>query len=151
MSRSAPTSQATNISRATGLLTTARTMLVALVATLALTACLDHDPEFSAVWETQKAIRQKLVSPGSAEFNRSACKVAATTKDGKYRIAYVEVDSQNKLGAKLRSYGFGLVMDKKDDAAVLAAEVYAQPPKKADLIKLTQGMGDAWQISDWAK
>jgi hypothetical protein len=74
-----------------------------------------RDPSKSGAWAfVQVAVRQKLISPGTADFgsvfgeHQNSDNTVKDYGDGRYRVVGW-VDSQNRLGAKLRADFFATV------------------------------------------
>ncbi|WP_060880175.1 hypothetical protein [Streptomyces scabiei] len=99
----------------------------ALLAAVLLTACSTGDgkplDEAAAVM-CEDFVKQRLKSPGSAEFpdtldaDYAKTKVLSDTKPWKYKVTGV-VDSENSLGAKVRSDYVCTVSTKDDDTWTL--------------------------------
>lgn len=98
--------------------------------------------------QAQAAVVEKLVSPGSAKFDKSL--IAARTQDGEYTLVYLCVDSQNKMGGLLRSYSLALVRQAKEaEPKVVRCDVYSTSPTKASAQLTTMVAGENWKWESW--
>lgn len=125
-----------------------RSTLLALVAAFSLVAC-SYDPDGEAVWVSKQAVKERLVSPKTADFHHGDTRVAATTADGKLRIVYVVVDSQNKFGAMLPTYALAMVNDRGDHGEVVHMQTFSESPTRADFEKVCEELGEDWKIAEW--
>jgi len=71
---------------------------------IGLTAGCGYSPSAAAKLEAKQAVKEQLTSPGSAKFKTS--RIAARSDEERLYVVYLEIDSQNKFGALLRSYGY---------------------------------------------
>lgn len=128
-------------------------LMLGLVGFVALGKSCDpgeEDPnEWGAIAAAREALKAHLVSPGSAEFPFGTSRIAARTQDGQYLALFLVVDSQNGFGALLRSYGLVLVWDRKDRVEAVHTLVFENSPTAADLRKITEEIGESWQIEQW--
>lgn len=127
-------------------------MLAAVGVVAAGRACTSssggpHD--WTAISTARDSVKQRLVSPGSAKFPAGLSRIAARSAEGKYLIVYVAVDSQNGFGALLRSECLVLLLDSEGSMLVLHAETFTKSPTVQDVRRLTEEVGDGWQIEPW--
>lgn len=123
----------------------------AVLFILSLVGVVGYDHDWSAISAARDAMKARLVSPGTASFPSGQSRIAARTADGKLLVAYVAADSQNKLGATLRSHSLVLVGDADGTMHVMHTQVFENSPTTADVRKLTEEMGAGWQLEDWLR
>lgn len=107
-------------------------------------ACVEISDTVVAVVQAKQSVEERLVSPGSADFE--AAEAVARTADGKYHIVYVAVDSQNKLGALLRSHWLVLVgvsMPERTGQTLHVQELAAEA-KRFEVVELAKEVGESW-------
>ena len=105
----------------------------------------------AAIRVARDAVQERLTAPGSAKFKKS--RVAARTEDGTYHVVYIEVDSQNRMGALLRTYALVSTMGEGNDGtSVIDVQVRESSPRGQDIQALIdQGVsgGRTWIVEEW--
>lgn len=117
--------------------------LLALLAGLTGLAGCSYNSEGDARWQARKAVRAKLMSPGSAKLVNDG--VVAHTQDHAYYLVYVVMDSQNRLGAILRTHHLALMRTHGPEqfAQSVTIKSYDKPPPMSEA-KEFQFMGTGW-------
>lgn len=121
----------------------------ALLAVLSAVGVIGYDPAGSAIVKARDAVKERLVSPGSAKFPVGLSEIAARTDDGKFVIAYIVVDSQNRFGAMLRSQTLVLLGRVGEAWQVLDTRTFETSPTIRDVRALSEELGTGWRIEKW--
>lgn len=78
--------------------------------------------------------------------------IAARTEDGQHTLVYLSVDSQNRMGGLIRSYGLALVRQAPEtEPKVVRCDVFNDSPTKATAQLMTMVAGESWQWEDWLR
>jgi len=107
--------------------------------------------DWGAISAARDSVKARLVSPGSAEFPSGESKIAARTKDGQFVAVYVVTDSDNRMGALLRSYALALVFARVSTAEAVETRLFETSPTVQDLQALLVEAGVGWVLEDWVK
>ena len=112
-----------------------------------VSSIFETSPEGAAIWEARKAAEARLTSPGSAKFKGTD--VVAYTEDRQFHLVYVIVDSQNALGALVRTYFYVLTIDRGEmGTEITGIWNYESAPSLDETQRILR---DEWPANDWVK
>jgi len=135
-----------------GLATLAGLLLAGVVGLKAIGIIEFGSPsQGAAIRVSRDAVQQRLTSPGSGKFKKS--RIAARTEDDTFHVVYVEVDSQNGLGAALRTFALILTMDEGADgtSAIGVRQVESSPQAHHVQAIIDEGVSGnrTWVVEEW--
>ena len=115
-----------------------------------LTSSCSYDPAAAALWESRSAVKQKLKSPGTADFD--TCRIAARSDEKRLYLVYIAVDSQNGFGATVRNYALAVMASGESvdkPTAALHLEIQEGDISVARVKELTRELGNGWTLEPW--